>query len=111
MKFVVSCTLELASPPPLERPIVLYAKAFIPCNTLVLGWGDTAGIKLANTIDYYLVGVPASAGFADLGDHGVWLMKRRGRNPDGQAPHFLKLFAFCTATVWAFRCATCSVER
>ena len=28
-----------------------------------------------------------------------------------QAPHFLKLFAFCTATVWAFRCATCSVER
>ena len=72
---------RLASPPPLERPIVLNAKAFIPCNTLVLGWGDRAGIKLANTIDYYLVGVPALAGFADLGDYGVWLMKRRGRNP------------------------------
>jgi hypothetical protein len=70
-------------PPPvaLERPIVLNANAFIPCNTLVFGWGDSAGIKLAETIDSYLVGVPAIAGlagFADFRDHGVWLRKRRG---------------------------------
>jgi hypothetical protein len=70
--------LGLATPPPLERPIVLNAKAVIPCHTLVLGWGDNAGIKLADTIDYYLVGVLALAGFADLRDHAVWLMKRRG---------------------------------
>ena len=31
----------------LQRPIVLNAKALIPCNTLVLGSGDMAGIILA----------------------------------------------------------------
>ena len=39
------------------------------------------GAKLADTIDSYLVGVLAwtgLAGFSDLRDHGVWLMKRRG---------------------------------
>ena len=36
---------------------------------------------------------------------------RDGAVTRSQTPHFLKLFAFCTATVWAFRCATCSVER
>jgi hypothetical protein len=46
----------------------------------VLGSGDMGGAKLADTIDSYLVGVPALAGFADLRDHGVWLMKRRGRH-------------------------------
>jgi hypothetical protein len=77
--------LGLTSPPPLERPIVLNANAFPPCNTLVLGWRDRAGIKHADTIDYSLVGVPAlrprpchPSGFADLRHHGVWLMKRRG---------------------------------
>ena len=35
----------------LQRPIVLNAKAFIPCHTLVLGSGDMAGIILADTID------------------------------------------------------------
>jgi hypothetical protein len=35
---------------------------------------------LADTIDSYLVGVLALAGFADLRDHAVRLMKRRGRH-------------------------------
>ena len=70
-------------PPPLERPIVLSANAVPPCNTHVLGWGDRAGIKHANTIDISLIGVPAPRPrpchqTADLRDHVVWLMKRRG---------------------------------
>ena len=36
--------------------------------------------ELADTIDSYLVGVLALAGFADLRDHAVRLMKRRGRH-------------------------------
>jgi hypothetical protein len=67
----------------LQRPIVLNAKAFIPFDTPVLGSGDMASPKLADTINSYLVGVVAwarLAGLADLRDHGVWLMKRRRRH-------------------------------
>ena len=64
----------------LQRPIILNAKAFIPFHTPVLGSGDMAGIILADTIDYYLIGVVALERFADLRDHGVWLMKRRERH-------------------------------
>src|SRR6476659_3091923 len=52
-------TTSPSCPPPLERPIVLNANAFPPCNTLVLCWGDRAGIKHADTIDHSLVEVPA----------------------------------------------------
>jgi len=41
------------------------------------------GAKLADTIDSCLVGVLACtglAGFSDLRDYGVWLMKRCGRH-------------------------------
>ena len=86
----VSCDLSTGpnlpghkSSPRRERPIVLNAKAFIPPNTHVFGSGDMWGAKLADTIDSYLVGVLAwtgLAGFADLREHGVWLMKRRGRH-------------------------------
>jgi hypothetical protein len=71
---------EHKSSPRLERPIVLNAKAFIPFHTPVLGSGDMAGIILADTIDYCLIGVVALERFADLRDHGVWLIKRRERH-------------------------------
>ena len=59
------------------------AKAFLPPNTHVFGSGNMWGAILADTIDSYLVGVLAwtgLAGFADLRDHAVRLMKRRGRH-------------------------------
>src|SRR4029079_284074 len=67
----------------LQRPIVLNAKTFIPLHTPVLGWGDMAGPKLAATINSYLVRVVAwagPAGLADFRDHGIRLIKRRGRH-------------------------------
>ena len=69
-------------PPPFMRPIVLSANAVPPCHTHVLGRGDRAGIKHANTIDISLIDVPAFRPrpchqTADLRNHVVWLMERR----------------------------------
>ena len=60
---------------------MLSADAVPPCNTHVLGRGDRAGIKHANTIDISLIDVPAfrprpGHQAADLRDHVVWLMER-----------------------------------
>jgi hypothetical protein len=72
-------------PPPFKRPIVLSANAVPPCHTHVLGRGDRAGIKHANTIDISLIDVPAFRPrpchqTADLRNHVVW---RRGRHGHG----------------------------
>jgi len=59
------------------RPIVLTAKAAMPCHTRArYTSADIGGAKHAETSDSYLVG----AACADLRDHRVWPMKRCGRH-------------------------------
>ena len=66
----------------LQHPMISDAKAFIPFHTPLLGSGDVAGPKLANTIDSYLIRIIAwcLAGLADLRDHAAGLMKSRRRD-------------------------------
>jgi hypothetical protein len=47
------------------------AKAFLPPDTDVFGSGDMWRAILADSIERYLVGVPAWTGFADLRDNAV----------------------------------------